>query len=82
MMTGKPMSQKITADMSIEKVVTEYPMTIKVIFQHGMHCTGCYVCGFHSIAESARQHGVDLEPLLDDLNDVIPEEAPPRRPLA
>jgi hybrid cluster-associated redox disulfide protein len=71
MMTAKPVNQRITAEMGISEVVTKYPQTIKVFFHHGMQCTGCYISGFHSIAESAKQWGVELEPLLNDLNDVI-----------
>lgn len=75
-MTAKPISQKITAEMITKEVVTRYPQTIKVFFRHGMQCTGCYICGFHSIAESAKQWGVELEPLLNDLNTAVVEEAP------
>ena len=75
-MTTKSINQKITAEMSIEEVATKYPQTIKVFFQHGMQCTGCYICGFHSIAESAKEYGVELEPLLNDLNDAIIERDP------
>ncbi|MBC8263551.1 MAG: DUF1858 domain-containing protein [Anaerolineales bacterium] len=75
-MTAKPINQKITAGMSIEEVATKYPQTIKVFFHHGMQCTGCYICGFHSIAESAREWNVELEALLNDLNDAIIEKDP------
>lgn len=75
-MTTKPASKMITAEMSIEEVVTEYPQTIKVFFRYGMQCTGCYICGFHSIAESAKQYDVELEPLLSDLNEVVAEKDP------
>lgn len=64
-------SQRITAEMGIDEVVTKYPQTIKVLFRHGMQCTGCYISGFHSIAESAKQWGVELETLLNDLNHAI-----------
>jgi hybrid cluster-associated redox disulfide protein len=73
MMTAKPVSQRITAEVGINEVVTKYPQTIKVFFRHGMQCTGCYISGFHSIAEGAKQWGVELESLLNDLNDVIIE---------
>jgi len=59
--------------MNVNEIVDEYPQTIKVFFRHGMQCTGCYICGFHSIAESAGQYGVELEALLNDLNGVISE---------
>jgi len=72
-MTARPISQRITAEMNINEVVTKYPQTIKVFFNHGMQCIGCYVCEFHSIAESAEQYGVEMEPLLNDLNDIVAE---------
>jgi hybrid cluster-associated redox disulfide protein len=75
-MTAKPMSPRITAEMITKEVVTKYPQTIKVFFHHGMQCTGCYICGFHNIAEGAKQWDVELEPLLNDLNDAITEEDP------
>ena len=73
-MAARPISQRITDGMSIEEVVTKYPQTIKVFFRHGMQCTGCYICGFHSIAESVARYGVELRPLLNALNDVIEED--------
>ena len=42
-MAIKLISQKITAETSIKEVVTKYPQTIKVFFNHGMQCTGCYI---------------------------------------
>jgi hybrid cluster-associated redox disulfide protein len=75
-MTAKPVKQMITAEMITKEVVTKYPQTIKVLFRHGMQCTGCYICGFHNIAEGAKQWGVELEPLLKDLNDAIVEKDP------
>ena len=61
--------QRITAEMNVNEIATKYPQTIKVFLGHGMQCTGCYICGFHSIADSAREYGVELESLLNDLND-------------
>lgn len=72
-MAARHLSSRITAEMGINEVATKYPQTIKVFFRHGMQCTGCYICGFHTIAESAKQYGVELEPLLNDLNSVIVE---------
>ncbi len=72
-MAARPISQRITAEMSINEVVDKYPQTIKVFFRHGMQCIGCYVCDFHSIAESAEEYGVEMDALLNDLNDVIAE---------
>jgi hybrid cluster-associated redox disulfide protein len=75
-MAAEPTSQKITAEMITKEVVTKYPQTIKVFFHHGMQCTGCYICGFHSVAESAKQWGVELESRLNDLNGAIDLKIP------
>ena len=75
-MAAKPTSQRITAEMSINEVVAKYPQAIRILFRHGMHCTACYISGFHSIADGARRYGVELEPLLKDLNATIAEKDP------
>ena len=75
-MTAKPTNPRITADMITKEVVTRYPQTIKVFFRHGMQCTGCYICGFHNVAEGAKQWGIELESLLNDLNEAITEKDP------
>ncbi|MGA9347267.1 MAG: DUF1858 domain-containing protein [Anaerolineae bacterium] len=75
-MAARHLSSRITAEMGINEVVTKYPQTIKVFFHYGMKCTGCYISGFHSIAESAKQYDIELEPLLSDLNEVIAEKDP------
>jgi len=72
-MAAQAISQEITTEMNIYEVVTKYPQTIKVFFRHGMQCTGCYICGFHNIAESAEEYAVEMDALLNDLNDVIAE---------
>jgi len=69
-MTTRPISQRITAEMNVNEVVTRYPQTIKVFFSHGVQCTGCHIGRFHSISDSAREYGVELESLLNDLNDL------------
>jgi hybrid cluster-associated redox disulfide protein len=71
-----PEGEMITAEMRINEVVAKYPQTIRVFFRHGMQCIGCYICGFHNIAEGAKQYGIELESLLNDLNDVIVDKDP------
>ena len=72
-MTAKRTGQRITAEMTVDEVVRKHPESIKVFFRHGMQCTGCYICGFHNIAESAERYSIELESLLNDLNEVTVE---------
>jgi hybrid cluster-associated redox disulfide protein len=60
----------ISKDNTIEEVVTKYPETVMVFMKHGLHCVGCHVSAFESIEEGAMAHGMDVDTLLADLNNV------------
>ena len=50
----------ITRDMPIGTVVKEHPETVPVFLKHGLHCIGCHVAAFESVAEGA-QDSAELE---------------------
>ncbi|MDF1557799.1 MAG: DUF1858 domain-containing protein [ANME-2 cluster archaeon] len=60
----------ITADMKIEEIVAKYPQTIGVFFQYGLGCVGCHAASFESLAQGATMHGIDLDAMLKDLNEL------------
>ena len=64
----------ITKEMPISDVVRKHPETIEVFLKHGLHCIGCAVAAFESIAEGAAVHGIDIDVLVDDLNAVASED--------
>ncbi len=63
--------RRITADSLVRQVVECYPQTILVFARHGLNCVGCYISPYHTIADSAREYALSLEPLLDDLNRAV-----------
>ena len=63
--------ERITADSLVQDVVRRYPQTISVFGLHGLHCVGCCISPFHTIADSAREYCVSIEPLLGDLNRAV-----------
>lgn len=65
----------ITKEMPIGDVVRKYPKTIEVFMRHGLHCIGCAVAAFESIEEGAVAHGIEIEPLMADLNTAAATEA-------
>ena len=67
--------EPITADYLVQEVVDRHPQTIVIFSRHGLQCVGCYISPFHTIADSAREHAMALEPLLGDLNQAITAEA-------
>jgi hybrid cluster-associated redox disulfide protein len=60
----------ITADMKIEEIVAKYPQAIGIFFQYGLGCVGCHAASFESLAEGATMHGIDLDAMLKDLNEL------------
>lgn len=65
------MSEKITKDMSIGKVVEGHPETIEVFSKHGLHCIGCAIAHFENIEQGAAAHGIDVDELISDLNKAV-----------
>src|SRR5579859_1499870 len=61
-------AQKITAEMVIHDVVSQFPATVKVFQGHGLPCTACQVGARESVAGGARTHRLDADALLNDLN--------------
>jgi hybrid cluster-associated redox disulfide protein len=59
---------RVTADTLVYDVVATYPQTVLVFVRHGLHCPGCYIAPFHTLADSAREYGIDVAGLLHDLN--------------
>jgi hybrid cluster-associated redox disulfide protein len=68
-------TQPITADSLVQDVIERHPETILVFVRHRLQCVGCDISPFHTIADSAREHAVTIEPLLGDLNRVLAPDA-------
>jgi hybrid cluster-associated redox disulfide protein len=53
---------EVDFDMTVDEVMRRWPATIRVFLGFGMHCVGCPIAGFHSIADACREHRA--EPVL------------------
>ncbi|MBN1642012.1 MAG: DUF1858 domain-containing protein [Anaerolineae bacterium] len=62
----------ITADMTIGEVLKKYPESLKVFLSHGLMCVGCAVARFENIRQGATAHGIDVDALIRDLNEIVP----------
>jgi hybrid cluster-associated redox disulfide protein len=70
-MSDDQSSGRITADSLVQDVVHQHPQVISIFVRHGLRCAGCYVSPFHTIADTAREYAMAIEPLLSDLNGAI-----------
>jgi hybrid cluster-associated redox disulfide protein len=62
---------KITGEMTLGNVIKEWPETAEVFFQFGLHCIGCHISAYESVADGAKAHGVNPEELVKALNEKI-----------
>ncbi|MFC2016019.1 DUF1858 domain-containing protein [Chloroflexota bacterium] len=70
-MKQKLYADAITSESMVQEVILRHPQTIAVFNQHRLACPGCYISPFHTIADTAREHALPVEPLLADLNGAI-----------
>lgn len=64
----------ITKDMGILEVVQKYPDTVEVFINAGMGCLGCAAANFENIEQGATAHGIDVDQLISNLNEVVAAE--------
>ncbi len=57
----------ITERATVDEVVGRYPRTARVFIRRRMHCIGCEVSRFETIAEACRVYGQPAEPFLAEL---------------
>jgi hybrid cluster-associated redox disulfide protein len=63
--------QLVTAVCLVQEVVQRHPDAVVILNRLGMHCAGCYISPYHTIADCAREYAIPLDSLLTDLNQAI-----------
>jgi hybrid cluster-associated redox disulfide protein len=64
------MANKITENTLIFDALQINPKAAEILMANGMHCLGCALAHGETVGEAAGVHGVDLEKMLAELNDV------------
>lgn len=62
---------EISKEMSISDVVQIYPQTVGIFRNYGMGCFGCSAARFENIEQGAAAHGINIEALIADLNNIV-----------
>jgi hybrid cluster-associated redox disulfide protein len=71
---GETLMNPITKEMAIAEIVQKYPQTVKVFLHHGLMCIGCAAARFENLEQGALAHGIEIDPLIKDLNAVAEPE--------
>ncbi|MBR3864927.1 MAG: DUF1858 domain-containing protein [Clostridia bacterium] len=62
--------EKITKDTLIMDIVKINPESVRILQKYGMHCLGCALAHMETIEQAVGVHGVDLDALLEELNNL------------
>ena len=61
----------------VDDVMRRWPATIRAFLDHRMRCVGCPIACFHSVEDACREHGVDGQRFLADLNAAVERDRAP-----
>ena len=67
----KAKKQIITKDILMGELVNEYPKSMDILMKYGFHCVGCAVSPYEPLESGAVVHGIPLDPLLKELNELV-----------
>lgn len=65
------MTEILTKEMPISEVIQKHPELVPVFIQHGLGCIGCAMAQFETIEQGATAHGMNVDALMKDLNEVL-----------
>ncbi|MBQ7599595.1 MAG: DUF1858 domain-containing protein [Clostridia bacterium] len=68
------MEKYVTEKTLIGEIVREYPESIDVLFEAGMHCIGCPASQGESLEEACAVHMIDVRKVVEDINQAIEAE--------
>ena len=63
--------RKITKRATVAHTIKMYPQAKEILIKKGIICSACDLPLSATIGESAYQHGVDADLLIDELNKAI-----------
>ena len=65
--------EEITKDMKISDILALNELIAPFLMQNGLGCVSCSASSAESLEEDCELHGINVEYLTEDLNDVLRE---------
>ena len=61
----------VTKEMTIGEIIMIEQGVIAILLNYGMHCIGCPSAQGESLEEACMVHGLDVEPLVNEINEYL-----------
>lgn len=62
------MIESLTSNMTVADVLLKRPLAARILVNHHMHCVGCAIAPFETVAEACEIYGISAGDLLAELN--------------
>lgn len=62
----------ISGEMIVEDILDRFPQAVGVFLHRRMHCVGCPIARFETLAEACHIYRQPLDSMLADLAEVVP----------
>ena len=69
------MTERLTASTTVADALLKRPLAARILVHHHMHCVGCAIAPFETLAEACEIYGVPVQVLLAELNATTTESA-------
>ena len=63
--------KQIDKDMTIGTLLQVDELIATILMRAGMHCLGCPASQMETLEEACMVHGIDCEPLVNNINEVL-----------
>ena len=71
----------IHKNSTIKEIISTYPEAKKFFNDREMACSSCFAVNFDSLEKGALMHGLEANPLIDELNNFLKTLPTPIAPL-
>lgn len=69
-MPPRDAASTLTAETTVAETLRAFPSATAVFLRRRMHCPGCYMSGFMTLAEAASSYGIAPDDLLAEIRAV------------
>ena len=61
----------VLQNLTINELLNQYPHLLKVFMELGLLCPGCPAEAFHTLEDTAKEYGYDLDALIQHIHKTI-----------
>jgi hybrid cluster-associated redox disulfide protein len=63
--------EKLSPSLTVKDLLDRYPLALPVFIRLRLLCVGCPTEAFHTLADVAREHDLDIDDLMRSLQSAI-----------